>query len=311
MKRSWLSPLFSILLVTACQPQAEHMAPVVQLGLLIDAPAGAVIIKDGDTLWKVANRFDLSLRDIIDTNDIRPPYILSVGQRLKLPPPRKYKAQYGDTLHSISRTFGVGIRDLVQHNRLRSPYTIKINQSLKIPYQAEQHYHRDRGTTQFSAAKPSPRPSHGQVSTVKPSRKISRKTTKRPVYGSSGQFNWPVKGPVLSSYGAKASGYHNDGINIGAPRGTPVLSAGSGSVVYVGGDLESFGNLVLVRHDNGWMTAYAHLAKVQVKRGQRLQKGRTIGTIGTTGAVTKPQLHFEIRKGTRALNPQKYLFKKA
>ena len=112
---------------------------------------------------------------------------------------------------------------------------------------------------------------------------------------------------IVSGYGPKAGGFHNDGINIAAPRGTPVLAADNGVIVYVGNELKGSGNLILVRHADRWMSAYAHLDKTTVARGQVVKRGEKLGTVGSTGSVGSPQLHFEVRRGTQALNPAKYL----
>jgi len=117
----------------------------------------------------------------------------------------------------------------------------------------------------------------------------------------------PVDGKIISNFGPKQGGLHNDGINIRAPKGTPVRAAQNGVVVYSGNDLEGYGNLILVRHQNNMMSAYAHLDKTLIKRGDTVKQGQSIGTVGSTGQVNTPQLHFEIRKGTKALNPVKYL----
>lgn len=123
----------------------------------------------------------------------------------------------------------------------------------------------------------------------------------------SGGFAWPLAGRLVSKYGPKAGGLHNDGINIAAPKGTPVRVAENGVVAYAGNELRGFGNLLLVRHADGWMTAYAHLDRLLVGRGETVRQGETIATVGKTGAVDAPQLHFEIRRGSQAFDPLVYL----
>src|SRR5690606_8555086 len=105
-------------------------------------------------------------------------------------------------------------------------------------------------------------------------------------------------------YGSKGGGMHNDGINIAVPKGTPVHAAQSGVVAYAGNELKGYGNLLLVRHANGWMTAYAHNSKLLVKRGDTVTRGQSISLAGSTGSVSSPQVHFEIRKGAKAVDPQ-------
>ena len=127
-----------------------------------------------------------------------------------------------------------------------------------------------------------------------------------PSHGGNG-FAWPVRGSVLVGYGPGANGTQNDGINIAAPLGTPVLAASDGVVAYAGNELRGFGNLILLKHADGWTTAYAHCESISVKRGDRVKRGQPIARVGATGAVVEPQLHFELRRGTRALDPQTYL----
>ena len=124
--------------------------------------------------------------------------------------------------------------------------------------------------------------------------------------GSRG-FVWPVHGQVISEYGSTGKGQHNDGINIAVPRGTPVVAADDGVVAYAGNELRGFGNLLLIRHSDGWMTAYAHNDTLLVKRGQSVRRGQEIATVGDSGGVSQPQLHFEVRQGTRAVDPMSFL----
>jgi murein DD-endopeptidase MepM/ murein hydrolase activator NlpD len=121
------------------------------------------------------------------------------------------------------------------------------------------------------------------------------------------RFLWPVDGRVISPFGDNPNGGRNDGINILVPRGTPVHAADAGEVSYVGNELKGYGNLILIRHDNGFVTAYAHADGVHVKRGERVERGQAIATVGDTGNVSQPQLHFELRHGTTPVDPTPYL----
>jgi murein DD-endopeptidase MepM/ murein hydrolase activator NlpD len=127
-----------------------------------------------------------------------------------------------------------------------------------------------------------------------------------PARAGSG-FIWPVRGRVISDFGPKGGGLHNDGINIAAARGTPIRAAENGVVVYAGNELRGFGNLVLLRHAGGWMTAYGHADALAVGRGDQVKRGQIIGRVGSTGNVTSPQVHFEIRRGARPVNPREHL----
>jgi murein DD-endopeptidase MepM/ murein hydrolase activator NlpD len=120
-------------------------------------------------------------------------------------------------------------------------------------------------------------------------------------------FGWPLKGRVIEAFGPGDGGERNDGINILAKRGAPIKAAADGTVTYVGDELKGYGNLVLIRHGNGYVTAYAHADSVIVERGQHVRRGEVIGFAGTSGDVDTPQLHFEIRQGTTPLNPARFL----
>ena len=124
---------------------------------------------------------------------------------------------------------------------------------------------------------------------------------------AGGKFLWPVRGRTIAGYGRKKDGLHNDGINIAAPRGAPVRAADNGVVAYLGNELRGFGNLILLKHAGGWVTAYAHNQDFLVKRGQTVTRGQPIARVGSSGNVATPQLHFEIRKGTRSVDPTRFL----
>ncbi|KAA0676920.1 LysM peptidoglycan-binding domain-containing protein [Roseomonas genomospecies 6] len=121
---------------------------------------------------------------------------------------------------------------------------------------------------------------------------------------ATGRLLWPVKGKVISTFGPKPDGLHNDGLNIAAAKGTTVVAADNGVVAYAGNELRGFGNLLLVKHSDGFITAYAHLDRIDVERGMAVKRGQAIGTVGQTGSVTSPQLHFELRKGSQAVDPR-------
>jgi len=125
--------------------------------------------------------------------------------------------------------------------------------------------------------------------------------------GSLPTFRWPVRGRVIAAFGPKPNGLQNDGINLAVPEGTPIKAAEDGVVAYAGNELKGYGNLVLVRHANGFVTAYANASDILVKRGENIKRGQVIAHSGQTGNVTSPQLHFEIRKGATPVDPAQYL----
>lgn len=136
-----------------------------------------------------------------------------------------------------------------------------------------------------------------------------KRTAKQLAARSSSKFSWPLRGKILSGFGSKPNGLVNDGINISGTKGSSVLAAENGFVAYAGNEVKGMGNLVIIQHADGWMTVYAHMDTMNVRRGSTVAVGQKIGTVGQSGKVDRPQLHFEIRKGTRAYNPISYLKK--
>jgi murein DD-endopeptidase MepM/ murein hydrolase activator NlpD len=117
-------------------------------------------------------------------------------------------------------------------------------------------------------------------------------------------FLWPVRGRVIATFGPQSRGIHNDGMNIAAQRGAPIRAAETGEVAYDGDGIKGFGNLLLIRHADGFVTAYAHAESLLVKKGDTVRRGQVIARVGDTGGVSEPQLHFQIRQGAQAVDPQ-------
>jgi murein DD-endopeptidase MepM/ murein hydrolase activator NlpD len=243
----------------------------------------------GDTLYGVARRFAVPVRGVIDANALEPPYGLRVGQVLRVPNPRRHRVAAGDTLYGVARRYGIEPSRIVSLNRIAEPYAIAPGQSLVLPAAAP-----------AAASTAAPQPVAGRSA-----RALAKIPAPPPRAG--GKFLWPVQGRTIAGYGRKRDGLHNDGINIAAPRGAAVRAADNGVVAYVGNELRGFGNLILVKHAGGWVTAYAHTQDFQVRRGQTVTRGQPIARIGSSGNVATPQLHFEIRKGTRSVDPTRFL----
>jgi murein DD-endopeptidase MepM/ murein hydrolase activator NlpD len=144
-----------------------------------------------------------------------------------------------------------------------------------------------------------------KVHVAQPAREATAEATAST--GGAPQFRWPVRGRVISGFGPLTNGQSNDGVNLSVPEGTSVRAAEDGVVAYAGNELKGYGNLVLIRHANGFVTAYAHASELLVKRGDTVRRGQVIAHSGATGSVTSPQLHFEIRKGSTPVDPMTYL----
>lgn len=234
-----------------------------------------VTIGRGDTVYAISRRYGVTVREVISSNNLRPPYLLKPGQSLNIPQGSSYTVKRGDTVYGVSRANGIMMNDLVRINNLRQPYALAVGQTLKIPGRS--------GTPATQVA-------------IAPPPQITGKG-----------FMWPVRGSVISGYGPKQAGYHNDGVNIRAPHGATVHASESGVVVHASNKLQGYGNLILIKHQNGWVTAYAHNDKILVSKGQQVVRGQVVAEVGSTGRVDSPQLHFEMRKGSRAVNPTLYL----
>lgn len=249
-----------------------------------------ITVKKGDTLYGISQKHGVPIRDIIQNNHLKPPFALSQGRRLILSQTRSHRVQKGDTLYSIARRHGVDVSALAHLNHLKAPFTLKIGQTLKLPGQINSEDGGDMLPTKRR----------------KPFKDPKRRYA-RPDARASSTFLRPVQGSVLSPYGPLKNGTQNDGVNLCAKAGTPVKAAENGVVVYCGNDIPSYGNLVLVKHSGGWVSTYGHLKDISVKRGTKIKRGTTLGSVGMTGHVTQPQLHFELRKGRYPVNPMPYV----
>ncbi len=221
-------------------------------------------------------------------------------------PLQEIEVVQGDTLYSLSRKYMIPVNDLAVMNDISMPFTLSVGQKLKVPSLESatlQSPVADAGTSTQTQIQTSP--------VVKENKPVisSNPATKLPTINarSASKFSWPVRGKILSGYGAKSGGLVNDGINISAAAGTAVRAAENGVVAYAGNEVKGMGDLIIVQHSDGWMTVYAHLNNMAVRRGAKVSVGQKIGSVGATGKVDRPQLHFEIRKGTKAYNPSSYL----
>jgi murein DD-endopeptidase MepM/ murein hydrolase activator NlpD len=226
----------------------------------------------------------------------------------------------GETLNSIARLYGKHLSELARANHLPPNTMVRVGQRITIPgvrvtqradakpapaapppapAPALQPMPRDMANAEspHSAYKAGPVPPEVQQNSQKPAEPV----------GSLPSFRWPVRGRVIAGFGPKPNGLQNDGIDVAVPNGTPVKAAEDGTVAYAGNELKGYGNLVLIRHSNGYVTAYAHASEILVKRGDTVKRGQVIAHSGSTGNVNAPELHFEIRKGATPVDPSQFL----
>jgi len=249
-----------------------------------------VQVKKGDTLYSIAKRYDMSISELIELNKLDSPNQLYVGQVLKTNSNKYYTVRKGDTLASIARKYGTTWQGLAQKNNIKPPYALNVGQKIAITGAAV------GGQTTIANKTTQTKTQNAKAESSAPV------STKR-----AAKFVWPVSGKVISNFGTVGKGLKNDGINISAPIGTAVKAGDKGVVAYAGNGLKGFGNLILIKHSDGYITAYAHNDQILVQKGQSVSRGEKIATVGKTGGVGSPQLHFEVRAGKKAVNPRNYL----
>jgi murein DD-endopeptidase MepM/ murein hydrolase activator NlpD len=310
--------------VPAGRPNAKVAAPAPAQAVTA-APAaaasdwtGSYTVKSGDSLFAVAKTHKVQPMELQRVNGITDPTKVRPGVVLKVPGSGSGAVEPAAPA-SIARTT-VAAPTVAQAPLTSAPLaTAPVAQgtgtaaSPKIigggtPSPAEQKVAALNGTATDAAptdAAPAPQ------SLAKP---VAVKTAAIvPVAlsagASAGKFRWPVKGKVISEFGKRTDGTHNDGINVAVPAGTDIQAAESGTVAYAGSELKGYGNLILVRHENGWVSAYAHSDTVLVKRGDAIKRGQVIAKAGKTGTVDQPQVHFELRQGSKPVDPLPHMDK--
>lgn len=254
-----------------------------------------VVVHRGDSLGAIAERCDTSVATIANMNELDIAKPIYPGQVLRVPSAPRNDAIVDRREASVTRSDDGS--DMVRP-------TPRPHRAIAVNYEP--------------GAAPEPRPDRA----VLPPEDTTAKHDDQQSWLSSwwnkpsddtqddaapAHFIWPVKGAVIESFGRTGHGERNDGINIAAEEGAPIRAAAAGTVTYAGNELKGYGNLVLIRHSNGYVTAYAHAQSIRVARGDIVKRGQVIGTAGATGDVDRPQLHFEIRKGVQPVDPSRFL----
>ncbi len=258
--------------------------------------AGSYTVKSGDSLYNVARAHKVQLAELQRVNGIADATKVRPGAVLKVPGASAVSTAAPEVPRVVvaaapaAAASGVGTT--------MSPKIINAQPAVVAPV--------------------APAPTEPTVAPVTPkiappaAEKPPVVTTAAPSAGAASanaKFRWPVQGQVLSSFGKRPDGTQNDGIDIAVPAGTDVQAASAGTVAYAGSELKGYGNLILLRHDNGWVSAYAHASEILVKRGDTVTRGQLIAKSGQTGTVSQPQLHFELRQGSKPVDPMPHLQK--
>jgi murein DD-endopeptidase MepM/ murein hydrolase activator NlpD len=277
------------------------------------------VAKAGDSVYSIADQFHVDQSQLIRFNQLQPPYTITAGQKILLPAPVQQPSDMPVALAAPSSAVTAVPLDApppssggITTQPLSSSTPQAVPQSTVPGTTAVPSTSVPSTSTSSTATQPAPMPT--ATPSVKPltapsagsvtNQPAAVANIPQPTGRAGGLFQWPVNGKVISGFGATSGGLHNDCINIAAPRGTPVHAAENGVVVYAGNQLRGFGNLILIRHADGWVTAYAHNDTLLVKKGQQVKRGDVIARVGSTGNVSQPQLHFELRKGTEAVDPK-------
>lgn len=281
-------------------------------------------VVSGDTLYSIAWEVGRDYHELAAWNALTPPYTIHPGQKLRLFPPadkvatekaehdgdeksergdrssgRVHIVKRGETLYGIARAGGVTVRDLAAWNGLSPPYTLRIGQRLQLSGSGSPTRTAKAETAQKTATARKPRTERGQTATP------SVSTPEKPP-AAMGNWTWPADGPLLSRFQANGT---SKGIGIGGARGAPVNAAAGGQVVYQGGGLRGYGQLIIVKHDTEFLSAYAHCDRIYVKEGDVIKRGQKIADMGSSG-TDRVKLHFEIRRRGTPVDPLTYLPRK-
>ena len=300
--------------LTACGGPYPRQGQYSPTGSHKAASAGAgYVVQPGDTVYGIAHRHGVELSALAQQNGIAPPYTIAPGQVLVLPglsaapgpslasaaPTGPETAPLAAPVESVSATPLAAPQPTSPQVLTPAPEPVGVQAAPPQP-EAPQPVAAEplvsvpgEGLAAPAAPEAAPQPVSAPGPAVLP----------EPPARAGSKFIWPVDGTLLSGFGPKPDGMHNDGINIGAPEGAPVKAAENGVVAYAGQELRGFGILILIKHQDDYVTAYAHNEQVLVKRGDIVRRGETIARVGSSGSVDTPQLHFEIRKGSRAIDP--------
>jgi murein DD-endopeptidase MepM/ murein hydrolase activator NlpD len=276
-------------------PYAIHPGDILRVPV-----AKAYVVQAGDTLREIGKRFSVGVDDLAQLNHISARKDLRPGQRLALPadfrdrgPIRLPRVMVADTRPAPTVTRREARREREIAAAAAPPTVLTPPAPTYSARPAPPP--RTIPPPAYAAAPTRPEPRYTQPPPPAAVESASAPASGDITQAARGRFIWPLRGGILSAFGVKGLGRRNDGVDIGAPMGTVVRAAAGGDVVYAGNQVPGFGNLVLVKHPDGWVTAYAHLDTVSVKMRQEVAQGQELGVVGQTGGVSEPQLHFEMR----------------
>lgn len=266
---------------------------------------GTYTVKSGDSLYSIARANNVKTAELQRVNGISDPRRVMPGTVLKVPGIAPIAAADSIAAPAV-RPIAAPVAPQAVSDTLPRRYGTTTAQPTVI--------NSGREVAELSNTQTDASP---MVQPVVPDDKVAPKADKvaaAPVQpeatvqsGGSDKLRWPAEGRIISAFGGRPDGTHNDGINLSVPLGTDVHAADNGVVAYAGSELKGYGNLILIRHDNGWVTAYAHNDELLVQRGDKIKRGQVIAKAGRTGSVDQPQVHFELRQGSKPVDPTPFM----
>ncbi len=241
---------------------------------------GYVNIDNNETIYDIANKFNILPQEIIRANNLEYPYELSKGQQIYLPYPLMHKVKFNQNIYDISLIYAVSQSDIVELNGLKKPYKLIPNIEIKIPLDKD----------------------YSVIGLINKSKIV--KQSKTPIIlKTSPKFLIPVNGKIIKDFGPFDNGnQHNDGVNILVSTDQSIKASMGGKVAFVGSNLKSFGKMILIKHDSQFVTAYARINEFSVMEGDLVKKGQVIGKVYKNNSI-----HFQIRKSRNPVNPNLYI----
>jgi LysM repeat protein len=311
--------LLSCLLLTSCSSNFQRFGATDQIPISSNDTLTSSkkyvgdywIVSDGDTIELISSETGVKVDDIVYYNSLRKPYVLNAGDRLFIAKRKNvdepqfekniienpensrdlsvgtYVVKSGDTLSSIASRYDISVSKIIEINKIKDPSLIRIGQEIMITPPSLTVNSETTNLTGNNA---------DIVNKIQESNNSENEIINNPI------FRWPIYGRVVSDFGDEAYGRINNGIYISAPLGAEVSASEGGVVTFVGND-DYFGEIIIIKHINNWVSSYAHLDNIAISIGDKISKGQVIGSVGTTGIIESPSLYFELRRGTIVQNP--------
>jgi murein DD-endopeptidase MepM/ murein hydrolase activator NlpD len=291
-------------LVVGCAPTAAPPTPAA-----IAPQPTTITIAPGQTLSGIAHEYNVPMQELAEANHLSPPYRILAGAALVIPGPSAgLTAAPAPSPVAVPPAAPVAVVALPPRTSSAPAESVPPAEATPPPVQSAPPKPVASAPTPPGSSAAGSGPAPPPAAPPPPAAALAAPQPAAPAAGARGDtFLWPVKGRIVEGYGAGPDGTRNDGINIAAPRGAAVEAVDAGVVAYAGNELRGYGNLLLIKHPGGWISAYAHCDAILVKPGQKVARGQVVARVGASGNVATPQLHFELRRGNKPVDPRAYL----